>query len=150
MIFGKTTKSPRYSGIVNSLSENLTCAFPKKFIIQIAGPVHLSEMSLPEPALTVCHRKDYADNHPSNEEVYLIVEVADSPRHSDVKRKLPFYAAAKIPEYWIIDLENEWLELCREPNPEEKNYRHHTSYKWGDDIQSPKLGTLKRSETFEL
>ncbi|MBY0519704.1 MAG: Uma2 family endonuclease [Sphingomonas sp.] len=38
------------------------------------------------------------------ETVALVVEVADTTLASDLGRKADLYAAAGIPEYWVIDL----------------------------------------------
>src|SRR5262249_38327507 len=62
---------------------------------------------------------DY-DDHPTT--ATLIVEVADSTLAFDKGRKLRLYAAANIPEYWIVDLNKRRLLVFRRPNSESKQY----------------------------
>jgi Uma2 family endonuclease len=49
--------------------------------------------------------------------VLLLVEIADSSLAYDRDVKLPLYAAAGIPEAWIVDLATEALLVCRQPSP---------------------------------
>ncbi len=54
---------------------------------------------------------------------YLIAEVADSSLLKDLTTKLSIYARAKVPEYWVVDVENRRVEVFREPSLE--SYREH-------------------------
>ena len=47
----------------------------------------------------------------------LIVEVADTSLAHDRYTKAPLYGRAGIPEYWIVDLNGERIEVYREPSP---------------------------------
>ena len=47
-----------------------------------------------------------------------MVEIADSTRVFDRNVKLPLYAAAGIPEAWLVDLPAGELLVCREPGPD--------------------------------
>jgi Uma2 family endonuclease len=75
----------------------------------------LDERSEPEPDIAVVPGgpRDYRDAHPSH--AVLVVEVADVSLAYDRIRKLAAYARAGIPEYWILDLNAENLEVCRRP-----------------------------------
>ena len=48
-------------------------------------------------------------------EALLVIEVADSSIRVDRGRKLPLYARARIPEYWIVDLNVGRVEVNRAP-----------------------------------
>lgn len=78
-------------------------------------PFNLDEYSVPEPDIAVVpgQPRDYRDAHPGR--ALLIVEVADSTLSFDRVRKLSAYARAGVPEYWILDLHGETLEVCRAP-----------------------------------
>jgi Uma2 family endonuclease len=47
-----------------------------------------------------------------------VIEVADTSLESDRNVKLPLYAAAGIPEAWLVDLEHDVIEVHRQPGPE--------------------------------
>ena len=49
-------------------------------------------------------------------EVVLLIEVADSSLERDLMEKLPRYARAGIPEVWIVNLNDETIEVYRQPN----------------------------------
>ncbi len=58
----------------------------------------------------------YRNNHPVPSDVYLLIEVADSSLDRDLMEKLPRYARAGIPEVWIINLNDETIEVYRRPD----------------------------------
>ena len=67
---------------------------------------------------------DYADHHPRPEQIYLVVEVADSTLKQDCEIKDKLYAQASIADYWVLDLKNRRLHVFRDPTP--AGYTRHT------------------------
>jgi Putative restriction endonuclease len=53
----------------------------------------------------------YRDAHPSR--AHLIVEIAENSYRIDREDKASLYARAGVPEYWIVDLARETLEVHR-------------------------------------
>jgi Uma2 family endonuclease len=90
---------------------------PDVFTIRIQLPLSLDEFSQPEPdiALVKTDRLDYEERHPCADEVYLIIEIADSTLRSDLNLKKQVYAAAGIPDYWVLDLSHRQLYVYRQP-----------------------------------
>jgi Uma2 family endonuclease len=88
--------------------------------ISIQNPITLNQRSEPEPDIAVVKIDplDYADHHPTPNEVYLIIEVADSSLKFDCETKSIAYAQAKIADYWVLDVVNRQLYVFREPNQE--------------------------------
>ena len=87
-------------------------------MVRTQNPVVLGKYSEPEPDIAIVKRKEnyYADAHPAPEEIFLIIEVADSSLEKDRQAKLPLYADALIPEYWIINLDQRELEVYQSPS----------------------------------
>jgi Uma2 family endonuclease len=56
---------------------------------------------------------DYATAHPTT--ALLVVEVAGESLAQDRLTKGPIYAAAGIPEYWIVNLRDRCVEVHRDP-----------------------------------
>jgi Uma2 family endonuclease len=52
--------------------------------------------------------------HAQPRDVFLVIEVAESSRDYD-HAKLRFYARAGMQEVWIVDLQNEGIDVHREP-----------------------------------
>jgi Uma2 family endonuclease len=61
--------------------------------------------------------RDYLQSHPRT--AALVVEVADSSLPFDRGRKLPLYARNGIPELWIVNLAEGYLEVHGNPEGEE-------------------------------
>jgi len=78
-------------------------------------PLRLQE-SEPEPDVMVLRGnvRDYT-KLPEANDVGLVVEVADATLSQDRTTKARVYAAAGIPEYWIINLAERKLEVLRKP-----------------------------------
>ena len=88
-------------------------------LVSTQDPIQLDNFSEPEPDLAVVQGEilDYADQHPRPEQVYLVVEVADSTLKQDCGLKARLYAQAGIADYWVLDLNNRQLHMFREPTP---------------------------------
>lgn len=55
--------------------------------------------------------------HAANvEDIYFLIEVADSSLEKDRISKLSIYAKAKIPYYWITNLQNKEIEIYSNPS----------------------------------
>lgn len=67
----------------------------------------------------------------------LLIEVCDIPLEQDRTEKLPRYAAADIPETWLVDLEKQQIEQYSQPN--QGLYERKEVRKLNDEIRS--LGT---------
>lgn len=80
----------------------------------------MGELSEPQPDLTLLKlRPDfYAAAHPGPEDVLLVVEVAETSSDYDRQAKIPLYAQAGIPEVWLVDLQEEMVEIYRKPSPQ--------------------------------
>jgi Uma2 family endonuclease len=72
--------------------------------------------------------------------VLLVIEVADSSREVDRTLKLPRYAAAGIPEAWLVDLGAETVE--RHTEPRDGYYRFAAFAMRGDTLASTVLPAL--------
>ena len=68
-----------------------------------------------------------------------MVEVADTTLGYDRDQKGSLYARAGVAEYWIVNLLDRRVEVCRDPTPESQArygwaYRNVRSYTTGDQI----------------
>jgi Uma2 family endonuclease len=98
---------------VKQLNRLLSKIFGEQAIISVQEPVQLDEHSEPEPDLAVLvYRADlYTQSHPRPSDTLLIIEVADASLEKDRQVKLPLYAAAGIPEVWIVNLPDQQIEI---------------------------------------
>jgi Uma2 family endonuclease len=110
----------RHAGCVKHLNWTFSDKFRGRVVIGVQDPVRLGGHTEPEPDITLLiPRPDYYRNaHPMPEEVLLLIEVADTSQDYDRDVKAPLYARYGIAEYWLIDLEEERIEVYRSPSPE--------------------------------
>jgi len=96
----------------------------------LAGP-----HSVPEPDIAVAPGSydDYDRAHPRA--ALLIVEVADTSLAQDRLTKSGIYAAAGIPEYWIVDIRGQRVEVHRDPVASERRYATRTFARRDDRIE---------------
>lgn len=104
-------------------------------VIRVQNPVWLSPYSEPQPdvALVRLPRQKYARGHPRPQDVYLIVEVADTSAVHDRTVKARLYARAGIPELWVVDLPEATVWVYRDPSPE--GYRTLVAVRQGEVIR---------------
>jgi Uma2 family endonuclease len=111
-----TPIGPRHQGCVDFLSGRLH-RFAGDVIVRVQGPVHLGDYGEPEAdlALLAPRADNYRAAHPRPDDTLLVIEVADTSLERDRDVKLPLYAAAAIPEVWIVALNAGRVEVYREP-----------------------------------
>ncbi len=92
-------------------------------IAWVQNPVRLGDLTEPQPDLALLRfRSDfYATAHPTPEDIFLVVEVAETSADYDRQVKIPLYARWSIPEAWLVDLDQHRVEVYR--NPSSDGYR---------------------------
>ncbi len=88
-------------------------------LVRTQDPIELDDFSEPEPDLAIVKGKilDYTNRHPTPEDVYLVVEIADSTLKKDCEVKDKLYARSNIADYWVIDVKNRQVHIFRTPTP---------------------------------
>jgi Uma2 family endonuclease len=108
-------KSPEHAEIKARLVEWLYSPGRHKVRTEDALAVP-DRTSLPEPDVAVVERGEYVRAHPAT--ARLVIEIAITLRMIDTKVKPPLYAAAGVPEYWVVDVPAKRVRMFREPGPE--------------------------------
>jgi Uma2 family endonuclease len=95
-----------------------------------AHPITLAD-SEPEPDIAVVRSPDtlYVNRHPSPEDIYWLIEIADTTLAKDLGIKKQVYARAGISEYWIVDIPSQTLKIFQ--NPESDSYQLEREYTEG-------------------
>lgn len=94
--------------------------FGAGYDVRVQLPLAIAPDSEPEPDVAVVAGgpRDYSRKHPTT--AVLVVEVADSTLAYD-RRKAGVYARAAVPEYWIVDLGRETVEIYTGPRPDDED-----------------------------
>jgi Uma2 family endonuclease len=120
-LIDKMGQNPPHAYAIQLLSEWLA-SFLGMAIVRVRLPMQASgkdsERSLPEPDLAIIRERkpEHAKRHPRGDEMILVIEVSDTTAASDQSRKSALYAAAGVPEYWVLDLNRRMLVVHREPD----------------------------------
>lgn len=91
-------------------------------------------LSRPEPDVAVVPTRGFRD---PLTDALLVVEVAESSLRKDKELKLPLYASAGIPCYWVVDLKKLVVEVYTQPD--RRRYRRMVVRKHGDILRVPGL-----------
>ena len=103
--------------------------------VQLAGPIYLNDNTAPEPDAVLRRWSapgSGATGRATPEDVYLVIEFADSSLAYDRGAKLARYAAAGIPEVWVANLRAREVTSYAEPNGAE--YAVLRTYQAGESI----------------
>jgi Uma2 family endonuclease len=109
---------PAHAASVNRLNRLFQKRLGTAAIIAVQNPIRTAD-SEPEPDLALLRPRDdfYSDATPGGNDVLLVVEVSDTTLENDRTLKCEIYAEAGIPEYWIVNLVENCLEIHRDPLP---------------------------------
>jgi Uma2 family endonuclease len=99
----------RHAAVIERLDREIKRVAPVSMSVRVQLPFAASEYSLPEPDIVVVPRVDYDDAHPDC--AYLVVEVANTSLRKDRSIKSELYARAGVPEYWIVNVAEQHIEM---------------------------------------
>ncbi len=133
----------KHSAVVEKLNEVLRDRLGKSVSLRNQPPVRFGDYNEPEPDLAILKRREdfYAERKPVPEDVLLLIEVSDATLKYDRDTKLTLYAEAEIPEVWIVNLQNNLIEIHQKPHI--GIYQLTKIFKRGEQIVSEILPDLK-------
>lgn len=116
VIVAMSPKTPRHERAIGWLMYWLIGALDaERHEVGVGRPLTLSR-SEPEPDLFVIARDAPSSFHPAT--AILVIEVSVSSLPRDLGVKPVIYAAAAIPEYWVLDLDGRRLVVHTNPQPD--------------------------------
>jgi Uma2 family endonuclease len=139
LIRGEIFKMPQmgisHAQAINTLSRSFA-KFADHAYVWNQCPLRLSSESVPMPDICLLKMPvdQYTSSLPTAASVLLVVEVSDTSLRYDRLAKLPLYAAAGIPEYWIVNLSENQLEVYRDP--QDADYLTRTTLRPGTLAQA--------------
>jgi Uma2 family endonuclease len=123
VVVAMAPSGPDHASVTGMLADALRHAIGSRATVREEKPLVLGPHSVPEPdvALVAGTHADHHHQHPTT--ALLVVEVSDSSLPQDRLTKGRIYAAAGIPEYWIVNLRDACVEVHRDPDPDRRVYR---------------------------
>lgn len=122
----------RHAACVANLNERFILGVTGRALVWVQGPARLAIDSVPEPDLALLRPHSYRTGSPRPDDVLLVVEVAESSLRYDRTTKLRLYARAGVPEYWVVSVAGEWIEVYRAP--EGDGYRERRRAGLGESL----------------
>ncbi len=118
IIIEKYPVEPPYHYTVYELTAVISDLVGPGWFVRPHSAITLSRAE-PEPDISVVRGRnaDYKPRNPGPADIGLLIEVADTSLEFDRQVKLRIYAAADIPEYWIVNLRDRQIETHRDPRP---------------------------------
>jgi Uma2 family endonuclease len=142
VIFKKMGQNESHALSILLVADALRLVFGSEFNVNQQLPVFLGPNTKPEPDIVVFRgsARSYASSFPQTSDIALLVEVVDTRQDTARNQKVPLYAAAGIPEYWIVDLKRKVLEVRRGPIIESQEWTETRIYSPTESLQ-PLEGT---------
>ena len=124
----------RHAGRVNKLNRVFTSKLGESVIVCIQNPMFANETSEPKPDVVICKPLPelFGPFEPDPGDVLLLVEISDTSVRYDTRIKAPLYAQGGIPEYWLLNIPGEVVEV--RTHPEGGEYRRVEAYRRGQII----------------
>jgi Uma2 family endonuclease len=106
-------QKPPHANVPAVLHRHFVVSLGDRAVVRSHSPLALGEWSEPEPDLALVPPGNYVAAHPTT--AFLVVEVADSSLRKDRHIKAELYAEHGIPEYWIVNLAEQVVEVHTDP-----------------------------------
>jgi Uma2 family endonuclease len=106
---------PNHVNVVGLLTTMIARQTANDVLVHSQNPIWLPDDSQPQPDLAVLRAGYDTRGLPTPADVLLVVDVADTLLAYDRQMKLPLYAAAGIPEAWLVNLAARRIERYTEP-----------------------------------
>jgi Uma2 family endonuclease len=128
-----------HSGHLKRINKFFTILLGDKATTSVQDPLQLGDLSEPEPDFMLLKpdADSYCSHHPTANDVLLLIEVADNSLEYDRNQKLHLYALHNIPEYWLLNLNDNCLEVYRQPHGD--LYAEKTTLRTGGSITLSQL-----------
>ncbi len=137
VIVEKMPHNPPHDGTITRIQRRLARCLSEDWLLRVQCAITL-KTSEPEPDLAIVKNMEdiYFARHPGPRDIALLIEVADSTLEDDCQDKGRVYARARIPIYWIVNLNDRQVEVYTEPKGgKEPAYRRRIDY--GIDAKVP-------------
>jgi Uma2 family endonuclease len=118
LILEREPMKPVHYTRVKRIYDRLLHQFSGLATVYSEVPIELPHDGRPHPDVLLARVGAGEENYTFPEEVFLLLEVADTSLERDREFKGFLYARDFISEYWILNLRLNQLEVYREPNGE--------------------------------
>ena len=133
-IIEKMPQSGLHAGLRRRLARRLRGAIEPTAFVCEECPLRLALDGEPVPDIVFTREADYGDQHPTQEDAVLVVEVSNTTMAYDLGEKALLYAEANISDYWVVLVSENAVVVHREPTP--SGYSHVTRLSGADTLSA--------------
>jgi Uma2 family endonuclease len=138
VIVAMTPQSPAHAHCIRWLNQLLARRLGEEYSVGVQLPLTLGRRNEPEPDLSVVRADSVSrERHPGT--AVLVIEVARDSLRKDRRVKGALYARHGVPEYWIVNLEEQVVEVFLEPDGAAGAYRRSRSFTTAETLASEAL-----------
>jgi Uma2 family endonuclease len=147
-ILEMTPPGPTHEEVVDLLNSWSVLNLSQRGVrVRIQNSIGLPRLdSAPQPDIAWVREQSYRDERPDVDDVFLVIEVADSSLRFDLREKLELYAEAGIPEYWVVNIPHWQVEVYR--NPRDRRYQDESAFGLGKTIRPKAFADLELSVSY--
>jgi Uma2 family endonuclease len=122
LIYDKKPREPEHENAIDELVNLFIQTFANRSRIRSQNSLNIGDpYSLLHPDVMILKRRNYGTKRPKAEDVFLLVEIANTSFATDTKLKLQKYAKAGIKDYWVANMSKRVWLVYR--NPSRGKYR---------------------------
>jgi len=153
----KMSHNPPHADLLRWLTMKLSVMLPKGWVLSVQLPITLAD-SEPEPDFAVIRSRGryYRDHgHPEPSDSPLVIEIADTSLAGDRRDKGRMYARAIIPTYWIVNVNEQQIEVYSSPSGpnDEPSFGQRRDFRLGESVpvvlDGVEVGTVAVAELFD-
>jgi len=127
-VIDKMPQGDNHSLSIDLLTRILIGLIPPPTCVRCQSPVIMAD-SMPEPDFSISTpTSSRGGKRPATADIYVLIEVSDSTLAGDRTTKLKLYAENNIPEYWIVNLPDDCVEVYTRPVAAEQRYDSRVVY----------------------
>lgn len=106
--------SEAHAQSVSKVTTKTTIALHEHFVIRCQSPFNAGENGRPEPDIAIVRPDSLSADQPPSTAI-LLVEISKATLEYDRSTKASLYASLGIADYWIVNLVENQVEVCRQP-----------------------------------
>ena len=123
-------QGPPHDSRITELGELLIPRLVGRATVRVQSSYVCDDESEPVPDLAIVPLGKYREEHPAR--AYCIIEVSRSSVRKDRLVKAPLYAASRVDEYWMVNVNDRCIEVFRDSDG--SRYRSERSFGMGESV----------------
>ncbi len=142
LLIQMTPQRRPHARVIQRLNRALVRQLGDDYAVLPQLPLTLADDAEPEPDLAVVSAAEAASHEHHPRTASLVIEVAHGLLGFDRASKATLYARSGIPEYWIVNVKDECVEVYRDPDVNGARYRTTATFASGQVLSPSTLPGL--------